>query len=495
MRFPHALLLLPLLAVLTTISARAQSDASAYAAVGEVAALDALVAELRAAGEEIPAPDLVELSRLLSRPCDQLRWLVGQVRAAAQEPDGRQRASQLGQSVLSHWPTDVAATRWQDCADQLRLLQQTLAELRPTSGITDPADLRAWLEQEANPRSADAALKFAFIARGLPANRFFSRSQRVSWDTPRVVVEQLARNADLPGSWQLLRLRQLLEDAHGQWQSQRGSAFPDAEQTRQVDASFAIAAALIDRALGLDEQDREAGGSTLTYAGGADAWRDIGDGLQQGALPLWESLARVLEASAQPGGAAHQSATDRARQAWATFRALNARDCQAVDAASDGWLPRLANAGRLVEPARLPLTPDYRAAARGQRQGFESQAQQQLAGGNADALLQSMQSAKAAEYGLSINPLSLDQLIQELGGEEPWVYLYVELLELHGGGAGRYCGVAVYRKEYHKRMLGRPYDDRYLSAVIPAQATPEAVVAAALALPEFPAASQRSDSA
>ncbi|MBN2448212.1 MAG: hypothetical protein JXO22_15900 [Phycisphaerae bacterium] len=486
MRCSHALLLVLLLAMLAASSVRAQPALATYAVPSEVTALDSLIAELRTGGEEIPAADLVELSRLLSRPCDQLSWLVTQVDAAAQQSGGRQAAWQLGQAIRARWPNDVAATRWADCAGQMQALQDTLANLQPVSGITDPDDLRAWLAQEANPRDVEAGIKFAFLARGLPAARFFSRNQRETWDMPRIVVEQLARDGDLAGSWQLLRLRQLLDEAHAEWRAAQPSPIADAELARQVNASFTVAAALTDRALGLDEQDRQAGAATLTYVAGADAWRAIADGLRAAALPHWEALARVLEASAQPTGAGRQSATDQAAQAWATFRAVNTTSDSAVDDAANGWLARLNDAGRMSEPGRLSLASDYRSASRGQRQGFETQAQQQLAARNANALLQSIQSAKAAEHGLSTNPLSLDQVISELGGEEPWVYLYLEMLELRGGGATQYCGVAVYRKEYTKRMLGRPYTDEYLSAVIPAQATPEAVVAAALALPGFP---------
>ena len=90
---------------------------------------------------------------------------------------------------------------------------------------------------------------------------------------------------------------------------------------------------------------------------------------------------------------------------------------------------------------------------------------------------------RRAGAGQAIPPLSLAQLTEKLGGEEPWVYLFVELIELRSVAAsaeGAFCGVALYRERYTKRMAGQPYADKYVARIVPLAKNAEQVVAAAL---------------
>jgi hypothetical protein len=198
-----------------------------------------------------------------------------------------------------------------------------------------------------------------------------------------------------------------------------------------------------------------------------------------------------LAAAPRPNEPADARAVDAARAPRSDFRKLDAQNWAAVDASPDGWLSRLGTVGRQSVPRMLPLAQGLLAGQREQRRGYETEILKLVQGAAsgdealANQIFQAIQRAKCAELGAgpTISPLSLAELTGKLGGDKPWVYLFVELIELRSVAAsaeGAFCGVALYRERYTQRMAGQPYTDKYVSRILPLAKSAEQVVAAAL---------------
>ncbi|MBP7745049.1 MAG: hypothetical protein KA383_02880 [Phycisphaerae bacterium] len=489
-------LLLPSLLVAGVLwlpPATAQPAPRAPAEPAEVAALDALLQELaqqdaRAAYD--PA-NLLALSRLLSSPCDQLAWLGRQLAAPELPADAaralaeaaRQRGQQLG-ALLADCAADWSA--W-----------ATLPEpAGPTAAheLTDAAALRDRLAQASDPAEYAALTpfqRFTLLARGCDPALMFPQRETPAWDVPRAVLERVAGAPQSPPFWDLRNLRQRLTDAYGTWSTGEAADFSEAGQDEAVTAAFQVSLALVDRALGLDANSARRG-TALQYRDDAAAWSAVAAALDARDLWSWAALAHLLAACPENGTSASAATLDAARAPWGRFRVVNSGALRAVDAEGAGWLVRLV-AGRLAEARGLPLARDFlatRRAARAQQEQAVRAALAGAAGGGdaaADRVFQAIQQAKAAELdaGAAVTPRSLGQLLQDLGNDEPWVYLFVEILELRsagGAGAAPACGVAVYREKYVTRIGGQTYTDRYIAQVIPEKGHVSDVVAAALSL-------------
>ena len=473
----------------------------AYIHREEVAVLNAQFPTLlHPPGETAPNPaDLIQLSRLLAEPCDQLHWLLSQAQAWATQPPHRRVAAQIAQAAIQRGQNLTDAGLLKECSDALPALQELTRRLESANEFTDPDALRRRLEQSDGLVDLDPYAKFKLLARGAPTAKLFSGSAAEDWDAPRSIMDRLAAAIDVPAFGELCDLQQRLATTYGLWTEQAVPSFSTPAQRHTATATFQIAAAFLDRALGLDRDDRAALKPPIPYTDSPAEWADLAAAFDQDTLRIWATLARILAASPPPGNAASPDAVGPARDAWADVRKVSADVWPAVDNAENGWLVRLADAQRLNPPHMLPLSQTFSAGLSAQRRQHENDVVTVLRGARdpkdeaqADRLLAAIQSAKIAELGLTtdIKPVDLKALKTDLGGDaDNWVYLLVEMIELSLGtvqDGQRFAGVALYRTEYTKRTGDSRYSDRYAVKILPLCASYEEVVRAALAAPGPP---------
>ncbi len=454
----------------------AAAQPPAYDQPDQVTALDALLVSV--AEPETPAAytadDWVELSRLLATPCDQLRWLLAKAAALGDKPPSQAEAGRLAKAALQRGQALAERGLLGACGETLPELQQLAARLETPDGITDPEALRARLEQDAGLLELPPFSKFAMLSRGAPPRKLFARNASETWDVPRIVLDRLTERPELPAFGDLLDLHQRLVRAYADTTKTGAGEFAQPAQQQAVAASFQIAAALVDRALGLDQEDLAGTERPVPYNDSPEEWDKLAVALDKDTLRTWATLARVLSASAPA-----------AQESWKDVRKVNGTMWSALDESANGWLVRSSDAGRLVQPRMLPLARVFNADQRTQRRAQEDKIRALLAGANPDAneLFRDIQLAKAAVLGVELTPLTIDALKQELG-EVQAVYLFVELIALtpaEPGQAPVFAGVAVYRENYRKPQGGVVVDDRYLAKAIAAKPSPDEVVAAALA--------------
>ena len=473
-----------------------------YAYPDQVAALEALISTSVSpeAGAAPDPDDLVQLSRLLADPCDQLRWLLAQTQALGAQSERKPVARKLAQAAARRGQKLADLGLLEDCRSIVPDLRDAAARLESLGDLTDPDELRKRLEQAQGLPDLDRYARFKLLARGVPAAKLLSGNTREDWDAPRRVLDRLAGAADLPAFAELRDLRQGLLAAYDKYAAQQPPAFPDASQQQNVTASFRIAAALADRALGLDADDQPASGSPIPYPKSPEEWTALAASLEPDALRTWATLARLLAASPPAGQTAQSAAVAAARAAWSDVRKLQPELWPAVDDPKNGWLARLGSTERLLEPDKLPLASGFGAARATARRRAEDELRALLRSGDptdaglADRVLQAIERAKATDLGLDTDfqPVNLTALMTMLGAKsDNWVYLFVELCDLHGtapGAPASFCGVAVYRREYARYTPGREYTDQCVAKVIRSAESPEDLVRAALAAPGPPLA-------
>lgn len=468
----------------------------------EITALDELLVAAGIAPTE--AEQIVALSRLLSSPCDQVIWLARRIAALDTEDvadaaqDLATRAQQRAE-MLAPW---LAACPGYELTWLLPPPPRPPGP-RPLLEVSDPTVLSeriAALRAEGqNLYAAPAAEKLALLARGVaptlvfPGGRTF---QPPAWDGPRRVLTDLLAATETPGFSRLLTLKQQLVSEYTRWQATVNEA--DAPSEGTVASVFQLAAALLDRALGLDPLDRAAQPGEIPYDDVPTAWAALAADFDDQALRLWAALGRMLAAAPPAGGTVDPDVFNRLQALWGEIRTVNTEVWPALDAASDGWLVRLAS-GRLVEAGRQPLAADFNAGRRAARRAAERTGPGSAADllaraeaapadrGVADGLLQAMQRMKAADAGTDVNPLTLAEVVQALGGEgRSWVYLYLELGALRAEGGTRHFGVALYPTEYSNPLAVN--DASRFATYIVTGSTPQDVVEAALRAPGLPLA-------
>ena len=372
----------------------------------QVAELDVLLQSLVAQqGDSANEPqNLLELSRLLASPCDQLLWLGRQIAALTPKPEAARQLAELAAQRAAALGDLLAGCRDQ-WADWIK--PPEIARPKPVYELTDAAALQERLAQAAQKPDELYALsppqKFALLSRGCDERLVFpSRDEIPDWDVPRVVLDRLAGTTQLSVFWELRSLQQRLTRTHQHWTSASAAAFGEPAQQQIVTASFQLAAALFDRALGLD-RDLARLEPTVPYDDSPAGWDQLAAALDEQALWRWATLAHVLAAAPRADQPADASAVAAARAAWSDFRKLDTRDEEAVDASPDGWLSRLGTAGRLSVPRMLPLAQDFLAPEREQRRGHETEILKLVQGAAsgdealADRIFQSIQRAKCAE--------------------------------------------------------------------------------------------------
>lgn len=441
----------------------------AYLHREQAAAADRLAEQLGPAAEELDT--LYELSRLFSEPCDQVRWLNTQIRLRSPfstAPDTQAAAKAVLAQVTALEQPESAALG--NCADQLTALKQQLEKIaappKPLWEVADPAQLvERWrmldqAKKDELKRELTPDQKLTLFSRGIPRGELDLNDQD-AWDQPRRFVDELAQAARLPEVWRLLRSERELRAAEreGSWSD---FAFP-------VGDTFQIAHGLLDRALGVDAQDR---GSSVSVPN----WANVASRFESQDCWAWATLARTLQASDQ------EDPTEAASQAEALWgkltqvnQALGGGLWPAVAQVEQAWLTRLIDRSNPPSPLALPLRPDYRSAARDERLRLEEQFLQ--ARDNPAEAFRIIQLAKAADVGLAqrgLRPIDLAALVErfEITKDERvvdlGVFLLLEMIEV-GRASGRpaqYYGVMLHAKDW--RWTGGGYD----SAVIGPYDTP-----------------------
>lgn len=475
-----------LVAVLVTHAAAQTPPPPAYARPEEVASLDGLLTNL---GDPQNPPayspeDYVELSRLLATPCDQLEWLAAQARKLLTQPPRRADAARLARAALTRGQTLTQRGLLERCA-AIAALTELAGQSETLDSITDPDALRTRLEKATNLTELAPAAKFVLLARGAPARQFFGRNVSESWDVPRQLVDRLAARPDLPPFADLLDWQQRLSTAAEQWQTTAATAFPDSARQQHVAASFQIAAALLDRALGV-----EAGAArperALAYPGDPAAWTKLATDCAADAVRTWAALAHLLAACS--GGDPATSAA-AAQTVWADVRKVSPTIWPALDDAAAGWLTRCVAAERQLVARQLPLARSYAGTGREARAALETRIRTLAgdSGASPDELLQAIQRAKAADLGVGDATATLDDLKREF--EAQLVYLFVEICALGPAQSGQpsaYCGVALYRTRYEEKMAGVEYRDEWATKILRPTDSVRAVLADALAAPGPP---------
>jgi len=407
--------------------------------------VDALNRYVTAALGAVPKPDdLLQLSRLLADPRDQVLWLSEWVGRLDERPGHRKQALVLAEK------TSDRVDLWKDRGvEQLDPLLKRLERIKanipsPPWEITDPHELAASLDQ-IEPTELLPTHRFQLLARGVPALSLDVAATRPpAWDVPRVVVAALAEHGDgsLPAIWKLLDLDRELRAARQRFDA----GLPDAPP--RTGDTFQIAEALLGRALGVDGADRSPSGDDLP-----DNWGTLAAQLEEENLWEWAALARLLQAAATTAEAqSRQRIASAAReQCQQTFLVVDPGALPALHTGNTAWLARLEG-GELEAPENLPLSRGFRQRAREARASLE---QQFLAARNDDEqAFRLMQLAKAADTGLDTTdaqarPLKIAELQDKLGKPKPrapntyypQIHIYLELLEI---GEGDCYGLAVY---------------------------------------------------
>jgi len=458
-----------------------------YADQDQVAALNSYVTTVL--GSAAQPNDLLQLSRLLADPRDQVLWLSEWVGRLDERPGHRKQALVLAEKTSDR--VDLWRDRGVEQLDpQLERLERIKANIpSPPWEITDPHELAASLDQ-IEPTELLPTHRFQLLARGVPVSRLKldSTDPPDDWDVPRVVVAALAEHGDgnLPAIWKLLDLDRELRAARQRF----NAGLPDAPP-RTADA-FRIAEALLGRALGVDTVDRRPSGEDPP-----DNWGTLAAQLEEDNLWQWAALARLLQAAATAEVQGRQQIAGEARERCAqTFRVVDPQALLALHTGDAAWLARLEGS-ELEADEKLPLTDDFRQRARAARADLEKQFREQEfirqgkppTAQEKESAFRLMQLAKAAELdwdvtGAQLGPIKIAQLQKMLGSQKPLsrrsgpddeyfpkIHLFLELLET---GEDECYGLAV-----HSTLATLGQTDSFAVELIKRN-TPERVVQDAL---------------
>ncbi len=402
---------------------------------------------------------MIQLSRLLSDPSDQIGWLNHRIDVWAQssvEADIllARKLEKMTRSRLGVWETrsDLVSIADPLRAELTRLRRLVSPELYE---ITDEVQLDERLAEliEQDPealKNLDDEKKLILLARGVPEKHLGLTADRRAeswdhWDQPRLVVEDLTigTKGGLPAFHKLIDLDRGLRAARGKFEGAPQGA----------DATFRIAEALLARAMGLDGIDRGA-----PEDDNPQEWAALADHLTDGELWSWAALAELLEAACSTNDEARVGAADQGRTLWRKYRYIEKKKLErreqlgqvtVIRAAIDEWWDRLRDQSTPLEvDGKLPLSSDYRSAARDDRVKLERDFLEEVRPGNPDSdrAFAIMQQAKAAEAGIdlaSFQPVTIDQLqrwFKPASLSMLELHLYLELFHVTGSD---YWGLVV----------------------------------------------------
>ncbi|RMF80006.1 MAG: hypothetical protein D6744_08580 [Planctomycetota bacterium] len=434
-----------MLLIACAVSGKSQAqpsvDAAAFAHQDQVAALEALLAGGRA--PSLTPEQLIDMSRLLSDPCDQLRWLRRRIESTT-DADGRQallagalkrRDALQGAGVL-----DCRAVA--DALDAFGAVARSIPELTDPAALAKRTTSPNWKNTTKSPED-----KFVLLARGAPfsllAPNATERSfRRTRWDHPRQTMEKLVALTEFSG-------------VVGFTLSTPDTSM-DAAPARITEAFLRLAQ----------------GGAVGDTDWAAEAQR-----LGKAGLWSWSALAWLLDACAD--SSRERSSFDAALREWNKLRDYRQRLGSAARqhpwAEVDQWLARLER-GADWTIAGTPLRASVRAQRAAARAGFEQTAMQSS---NPDQALRAIQQAKLAEIGADPGAaLSLATVLNRLRAEKG-IYLFVEVLQSQQGAG---CvAVAIYDPAYGDVMAGQGGPNPYEQKLIRDAANPADAVRAALA--------------
>jgi len=370
----------------------------------QVDAVNALADQLGEAGADLET--LYQLSRLLSAPCDQVFWLRSRIESRDRfgtDPATRASAETVLSRIASLAQSQQSALS--GCGEQLEALQELLTRISEPPipwEITDPSQLATrWRELDpANnvelQRELSADRKLILAARGVPAAEL-GLSGAEPWKLPRRIVSELAETAALPRMHRLLQMDKALRAVEARDDNWSEFDFP-------VGDTFQVTRVLLDRALGVDAQDRSAATARADF-------QALASNFESRDLWAWAALARCMQ-SAESGRA---EPIDLARVQWQkasqVSAALGSSSWLAADGATGAWLNRLAEGGELDVVGQLPLSADYRVNARQARRELEDEFLRAL--DNPTEALRLIQLAKAAGIGRDpsqVKPITPDEI-------------------------------------------------------------------------------------
>ena len=444
-----------------TQSLRSVHFRSQYIAVNELAS--------QLGPEAADVEKLYQLSRLLSDPCDQLKWLSEQLdRIEVSGTEARQAAQRVFDRLNLMQSRDAAL--FADCSESLSLLIEVVSRMATQAKpweIADPVQLAetwsALTPAEKNELAPELTPERRLLlnARGIPA-RELSLTGRDSWDVPRDIVDRLAASAELPAMTYLLRLHDKLERAAADAASWNAIQFP-------VRDEYLVARALLDRALGIDAADRQDNNRSPD-------WSAIAASFESADMWSWATLAGILQMAAGESA----SATTNPAAAWQkvsqVMDALNKPAWPAVQRGDNSWFSRMSNDSPADrdKPGFLPLSAEYRFARRARRQEFEQRFLQARNQNNLDDAFKNIQLAKAVDAGLdpatyqSVTLAELENLLADMRGSEhvgSKILALAEILAIHNPSTGTY--------QYHGLLMnvagwtypGTQYDNKLVGPV------------------------------
>lgn len=488
------------------------AQTSTYNKPDQVAALETLVNDVlgvrRAALGLSTTNDqiLLDFAQLLSDPCDELRWLEQQTGRADANP-----SSLLWRGLSADDDRDALAERFHSgvaarvealrnlgllgaCADFA--LPELPARPQPVAGPTeiwqetDPQKLLEGLRKLAADPSARGALtdaqRFVLLSRGatlydVMPDAMAERKEiafggkESGWDYAR----QMVLNWD---SLELLRQRpQDLIKSLSKFRDTQTSGprrLNDAAYDPMVAATDEVFDMIVWGLIGADGQDLRD-----PRFDQPDHWERFAIRFEGEQLWLWAALSRTLQAGLS-SGPAQNAARTAASESMNKYREVAQTRLRAIDGLWDSnnlickpgqdpsdsfrnLLNKIRNAANAAGEGVPFLVHASRSDQRRRRAELERQAAN---ANNADAALQAMQRAKAADMGINVNRFATTRDVQAAFPSRA-VYAAVEILEIRGDGgrgAGQFYGVAVYCTDY--RTTERAYESSKIGPLSSAQA-------------------------
>ncbi len=312
----------------------------------------------------------------------------------------------------------------------------------------DPNELRAEVDRARSNNTVFSDLndedRRLLWARGVPAallglpeamppDRVLASGQWKWWHAPAVVASEVLKSEKLPSAKALIDLDKRLRRVASLARNQLGDRFDEHFAFRD----FQVARTLLDRALGVDNEDFGGSDKRLVAAPQqSQEWKGLCERLKEEESWGWELLARLLNSPSSTDA-------DELGKLLANVKKVLLEDAQEQKL----WttcqkLIQRVREKKLESPGELALAADVRVRQRQERAKKEQEFLQAWQAGDNDKILRTMQEAKAAGLGLDPNrivsrvgsldaPNTLQGLLRNphISGN-PGVHLYVELLQV-----------------------------------------------------------------
>lgn len=428
--------------VLAALAPAAEDSAPGYAHETQHAALNELVGSL--GGQKLPAELLLKLSRMLSDPQDQLRWLGEKLDSGVPaDRNAFAQAIEARQQTLLKWDANLERSpEYEALAAKVR----SVLMVKPWE-IDEPLRLIEIMRSGPDLSGASADQKFKLLSRGVPDSLV---KLGAPWNQPGAAVFKVAEKPMLPPVAEVLA-------GLAELQAGRGKLPADAAGVKMA---FDVAGALLERATG----DDHGGGQPSPAAE-----------LEKLGLWTWAALAYVLEGANAADLGARQAAAEKARALWAqSSDVATGLGLPLRWAGVDDWIARLTGAPAAESIELLPLSPNVAELRRRRRVEMESGIPSAAADGNALFLL--IQQIKAAELGVAnAQAFTIEDFRKQLGEGQQILYLYLETLAVRAGQTSEFYAVALSARDYNAAAA-----DVYVARALGPKGSLTALVDAAL---------------